>query len=213
MTSGVIRGLRKLSVISAVAAAFVLLLPSIGVNAQPLPPNRFFGRVTANGQPASGATINALVGTVTCGSSTTDGSGSYRLDVLSSGERPGCGTDGATVIFMVGSERASQTATWRQGEFTSLDLNASPAPATATPTATATATTAAPTSTATTVAPTSTATAVRTPTVAAPLPTTVVAPQTGTGGGENSVASLMLALTGLIVLGGASVIALRRARN
>jgi hypothetical protein len=206
------RGLSKFSIASAVIAALVLVLPSLSVSAQPLPPNRFFGRVTANGQAAAGATINALVGTTTCGSSTTDGSGSYRLDVLSSGERPGCGTDGATVIFNVGGQRASQTATWRQGEFTSLDLNASPAPATATPAASATATSVAPTATPSVVVP-GTATVTRTATPVASPPANVVVPQTGSGGGDTTIASAILALTGLIVLGAASVVAVRRARS
>src|SRR5579884_3964565 len=140
----------------AIAGALVGLLPGTQTSAQPLPPNRFFGRATVSGRPAGGATINALVGGTTCGSATADGSGNYRLDVLSSGERPGCGTDGATVTFTVAGQRASQTGTWKQGEFTPLDLTAAPAAtATATVPATATATATVPaTATATAVVPT-----------------------------------------------------------
>jgi hypothetical protein len=122
-----------LAVLLLVGATLVLAARS---TAQPLPPNRFFGRATLDGQPAAGAAIAALIGGTTCGSTTADGAGNYRLDVLSSGERPGCGTDGATVSFTVAGVRASQTGTWRQGEFTPLDLTA--VRATPTPTVTVT---------------------------------------------------------------------------
>ena len=183
-------------------AALLVFLPGAQTSAQPLPPNRFFGRATASGQPAGGATINALVGGTTCGSATADGSGNYRLDVLSSGERPGCGTDGATVSFTVAGQRASQTGTWKQGEFTPLDLTGAAA------TATATATAAPPVATATAAPPVATATAA--PPVATAVP---VLPRTGTAGGDSGMAWLVLAIAGLAVLGGGSVLAARRMRS
>src|SRR5687768_16052845 len=102
-----------LALIGIVLASGVVLLPGPSVAAQPLPPNRFFGRATTGGQGAAGAAIAALVGGTNCGSTTADGTGNYRLDVLSSGERPGCGTDGATVAFTIAGQRASQTGTWK----------------------------------------------------------------------------------------------------
>jgi hypothetical protein len=185
----------------AIVAALVVLVPAAQTtSAQPLPPNRFFGRATASGQPAGGAAIAAQVGGTTCGSATADGSGNYRLDVLSSGERPGCGTDGATVTFTVAGQRAAQTGTWKQGEFTPLDLSGAAA------TATATATVRPPTATATAAPPTATAvppTATRTP----------VLPSTGSGGGDSGMSWLLLAIAGLMVLGAGSVLAARRMRS
>jgi hypothetical protein len=106
------------------------------------------------------------------------------------------------VTFTVAGQRASQTATWKQGEFTPLDLTAAPAAtATATVPATATAVPGTVTATATAVVPTATATA-------AP-----VLPRTGTGGGDSGAAWLVLALAGLAVLGGGSVLAVRRLRG
>jgi hypothetical protein len=191
----------------AIVAVLVVLLPTMQtVSAQPLPPNRFFGKATASGQPAAGAAIAALVGGTNCGSATADGSGNYRLDVLSSGERPGCGTDGATVTFTVAGQRASQTGTWKQGEFTPLDLSGAAATATATaPAATATA----PAATAT--RPPATATAA--PPVATATAVTPVLPRTGTAGGDSGMSWLLLAVAGLVVLGAGSVLAARRMRN
>jgi hypothetical protein len=211
MTQKLSRVLGLGAVALAVVAALVVLFPAAqSTSAQPLPPNRFFGKATASGQPAAGAAIAALVGGTNCGSATADGSGNYRLDVLSSGERPGCGTDGATVTFTVAGQRASQTGTWKQGEFTPLDLSGAPAAtATATtPPATATATTP-PAATAT--APVATATAA--PPVATATAVTPVLPRTGTAGGDSGMSWLMLAIAGLVVLGAGSVLAVRRSRS
>lgn len=103
--------------------------------AQPAtPPLRVYGTVNA---PA-GTTVTATIGTVTCGSASVSPTGTYVLDVAASSGQAGCGTDGATVNFSVGSTRTTQTATWRQGGFIELNLTAQAA--TATPAATATAT-------------------------------------------------------------------------
>jgi hypothetical protein len=206
MTQKLSRVLGLGAVALAVVAALVVLFPAAQTtSAQPLPPNRFFGRATASGQPAAGAAIAALVGGTNCGSATADGSGNYRLDVLSSGERPGCGTDGATVTFTVAGQRASQTGTWKQGEFTPLDLSGAAATATATATAPV-ATATAPVATAT--APVATATAP----VATATAVTPVLPRTGTGG-DSGMSWLLLAVAGLVVLGAGGVLAARRARS
>jgi hypothetical protein len=198
------------ALVGIVLAGAVALMPGPIASAQPLPPNRFFGKATASGQPAAGAAIVALVGGTNCGSATADGSGNYRLDVLSSGERPGCGTDGASVTFTVAGQRASQTGTWKQGEFTPLDLTGAAGTATATSTAappTATATTP-PGATATVRPPTTTATAP----VATATPVTPVLPRTGTGG-DSGIGWLALAIAGLAALGGGAILAVRRARS
>lgn len=98
--------------------------------AQPTPPTRFFGAATA----PDGATVTAFVGTNNCGTGTVTG-GKYVVDVASASTKAGCGTDGATVSFQVGSVRASQTGTFQTGAFMPLDLTAGTAQATATPTA------------------------------------------------------------------------------
>ncbi len=110
----------------------------------PTPPNRFYGTVQLDGRAApAGTTVVALVGTNTCGRGTVDAFG-YVVDVASSFTQPGCGTEGATVAFQVGSVRATQTGTFATGAFTQLNLTATsptPTPApTAAPTAARTAT-------------------------------------------------------------------------
>lgn len=187
---------------AVLVAVLAVGLPAWQSQAQPLPPNRFFGRATLDGQPAAGAAIAALIGTTTCGSTTADGAGNYRLDVLSSGERPGCGTDGATVSFTVGGVRASQTGTWRQGEFTPLDLTAVRATPTPTPPAV--------TPTPPVVTPTP---PVVTPTPAVTPTVTPRLPVTGSGGGSGSSGWLVLALAGVVVASAGSVLALRRLRS
>ena len=205
MTKQLSRVLGLGAVALAVVAALVVLFPAAQTtSAQPLPPNRFFGKATASGQPAAGAAIAALVGGTNCGSATADGSGNYRLDVLSSGERPGCGTDGATVTFTVAGQRASQTGTWKQGEFTPLDLSGAAATATAPP-ATATA----PPATATVRPPTATATAP----VATATAVTPVLPRTGTAGGDSGLSWLLLAIVGLLIVSAGGIIAIRRSRT
>ena len=95
------------------------------VHAQPSPPTRFFGATTLDDQPApDGTTITAFVGTNNCGTGTITGS-SYTVDVASATTKSGCGTDGATVGFTIGSAMASQTGTFQPGALVSLDLIAS----------------------------------------------------------------------------------------
>ncbi|MGH2603400.1 MAG: hypothetical protein ACRDJ9_28950, partial [Dehalococcoidia bacterium] len=101
------------------------------------PPMRAFGTAQLNGtNAASGTAVVATIGSASCGTGQVSGTGTYVLDVNSAATQAGCGTDGATVNFTVGGARATQTATWRQGAFTEVNLTATSA--TATPTATAT---------------------------------------------------------------------------
>ena len=117
---------RLLPVAGAVLALALVsgLLPS-GAAAQPTPPNRFFGAVTLDGRPAPlGATVTASVGGMVCGTSTVTVPGSYLVDVASAATRTGCGTDGATVIFHVNGISTLQTAVFRTGAITALNLTA-----------------------------------------------------------------------------------------
>lgn len=87
------------------------------------PPNRFYGTLTVNGQPApAGTTVTAIIGELVCGSRTTTEPGRYQIDVISSRERPGCGLPNATVTFRVGDAPAAETGTWAAGQFTRLNL-------------------------------------------------------------------------------------------
>jgi hypothetical protein len=208
-------------------AGAVALIAAAGVSAvhaQPTPPTRFFGKATLDGKPApDGTTVTAMVGGKACGTGTVTG-GTYMVDVKSAGTEPGCGTDGASVAFQVGSARASQTGTFQTGAFVPLDLTASQA--TPTPTATPARTpTPAPTPVRT---PTAAATPARTPTVAAtaaaqrPAATPVAQrpaaapaqlPRTGAGtSGDPMTAWVLGAFAALAGLTGAAGAALRRRR-
>jgi hypothetical protein len=117
----------------ALVAAVVALLSSLvaaTVSAQPpTPPNRFFGNVTG---ASAGASVAATVGGVTCGQTTVKSDSTYVLDVVSSGQTTGCGTEGAAVSFTVDGNPAG-SGTWSSGKFTSLDLAPQAAPPTTVP--------------------------------------------------------------------------------
>jgi hypothetical protein len=93
------------------------------------PPNRHWGTVQLDGQRApAGTEVMALIDDQICGTTVVrqyEGGLYYVLDVASASFQAGCGTDGATVAFKVGSARAAQTATWQEGRFTHLNLTAS----------------------------------------------------------------------------------------
>jgi len=176
------------------AAAVVTLISSLmvaSVSAQPpTPPNRLFGNVTLDGSPApAGTQITATVGGNVCGQTTAKSDSTYVLDVVSSGQTAGCGTEGASVSFTVGGSPAG-SASWSSGKFTSLDLAGGPAPPTVVPT----------------VAP---------PTVAPVTPTPVIV--TGTGGyldGGSGTAWWVYTAAGLalLLLGTAGAAGYRRLR-
>jgi hypothetical protein len=109
--------------LAAVAVALVSSLLVASVSAQPpTPPNRFFGNATQGGSAAAAGTqVSAMIGSAVCGQTTVKADSSYVLDVVSSGQTAGCGTEGASVSFTVGGNPAG-SATWSSGKFTSLDL-------------------------------------------------------------------------------------------
>jgi hypothetical protein len=119
-------------------AAVVALLSSLmvaSVSAQPpTPPNRFFGNVTIGGKAApAGTNVSAMIGGNVCGQTTVKDDSTYVLDVVSSGQTAGCGTEGASVSFTVGGNPAG-SGTWSSGKFTSMDLAGQAAQPTAVPT-------------------------------------------------------------------------------
>jgi hypothetical protein len=180
------KALRR-GVLVAAVVALISSLMAASVSAQPpTPPNRFFGNVTG---AAAGASVTATIGGTACGSTTVQADSSYVLDVVSSGQTAGCGTEGASVSFAVDGNPAG-SGTWSSGKFTNLDLTPGPAPTEVPPTT----------------AP---------PTVAPVTPTPRVI--TGTGGyldGGNGTAWWMYTAAGLALLlvGTAGVTAYRRLR-
>jgi hypothetical protein len=113
-------------------AAVVALISSLmvaSVSAQPpTPPNRFFGNATLNGKAApAGTNVTATISGNVCGQTTVKDDSTYVLDVLSSGQTAGCGTEGASVSFTVAGNPAG-SGTWSSGKFTQMDLAGMAAP-------------------------------------------------------------------------------------
>jgi hypothetical protein len=131
-------------------AAVAIVVASVGFagisEAQP-PPRRFYGALTIDGQPApAGTRVIAEILDMDCSSYppavNTLPAGQYVVDARGGG--PGCGMEGATVFFKVGTRYASQTGIYESGDFFMLDLTISgaatkPVVPGATPTATPTA--------------------------------------------------------------------------
>ena len=125
------KALRRGVLVAAVVAVISSLMVA-SVSAQPpTPPNRFFGNVTG---ATAGASVAATIGGVTCGQTTVKADSTYVLDVVSSGQTAGCGTEGASVSFTVGGNPGG-SATWSSGKFTELNLaGRAPPPTVAPPT-------------------------------------------------------------------------------
>jgi hypothetical protein len=129
------KALRRGVLVAAVAALLSsLIVTSVSAQPPPVPPDRFFGDVTLDGKPApAGNNVTATIGGNVCGQVTVKSDSSYVLDVVSSNEVAGCGTDGASVSFTVDGNPAGSD-TWASGKFSQLDLAAKAAPpATAVP--------------------------------------------------------------------------------
>jgi hypothetical protein len=116
------KALRR-GVLVAAVVALISSLMAASVSAQPpTPPNRFFGNATLNGSAApAGTNVSATIGGNVCGQTTVKADSTYVLDVVSSGQTAGCGTEGASVSFTVAGNPAG-SGTWHSGQFTSLDL-------------------------------------------------------------------------------------------
>jgi hypothetical protein len=108
-------------------------------------PAFFMGLVWLDGtEPPMGTLVQAFVGGTECGQGgrTTIGGNvagqwpggfigraMYLMSVSSSDERPGCGTEGATISFSIGGREAHQTGQWKSGESQVLHLTAGAQPA------------------------------------------------------------------------------------
>lgn len=134
----------------AAVLGVVLLGLSGALNAQtvsaespPNPPARFVGSVKVDGANApAGTTVEARIGSTTCGVSTVftaGGESRYTLDspALDPGATPNCGTDGAVVTFWVGGKKANETGSWANYQLNTVNLTVTTptaTPATASPT-------------------------------------------------------------------------------
>ena len=141
MTYAIHRSRMSLLLVTLVIGALGALgLSSALAESPPNPPSRFVGNVTVNGAPATaGTTVEAVIGTTTCGTGSVFMAGAearYVVDspALDPGANPNCGTDGAVVTFRVAGQQAAQTGTWKNYELGTVNLTVGAA---TTPTATA----------------------------------------------------------------------------
>lgn len=119
----------RLLVAGGLAAVLaVMMLGSALAESPPAPPSRFAGSVLVDGAaPPAGTRIEARIGSTTCGVTTTFNQGTearYVLDVpaLDPGATPNCGTDGATVTFLIGDKLARETGSWDNANLSVLNL-------------------------------------------------------------------------------------------
>lgn len=133
--------LKKLGGVGLAAVLGVVLLGATAALAEspPNPPARFVGSVLVDGvQPAAGTTIEAKIGSTTCGVTTTfsaSGQSRYVVDspALDPGANPNCGTEGAVVTFYIGGKKADQTGSWKNYQLNTVDLTYTTPPPSATP--------------------------------------------------------------------------------
>jgi hypothetical protein len=119
----------RLLVAGGLAAVLaVMMLGSALAESPPAPPSRFAGSVLVDGvAPPAGTRIEARIGSTTCGVTTTFNQGTearYVVDVpaLDPGATPNCGTDGATVTFLIGDKLARETGSWDNANLSVLNL-------------------------------------------------------------------------------------------
>ena len=113
-----------------------------------MPPATFFGSATVDGHSVSdGTAVLALIDSKVCGEAEREpgykgtwtateaspedgiesGDSMYVVDVLSDSQVPGCGTDGATVTFLIADKPSHQVGLWRAGS-NPLNLTAGTTP-------------------------------------------------------------------------------------
>jgi hypothetical protein len=187
------------AVITATIGASLLAALAVSpafAESPPSPPARFVGTVTVNGAPAAaGTTVEAKIGSTTCGVTSVFMSGAearYTLDspALDPAATPNCGTDGAAVTFFVGGQQAAETGSWKNYQLNTVNLTVGAA----TPTVTTTST------------PGTTATATTTPR----------GPAAGSAGPSTSSSSsawFIAAAAAIVVSASAGTLALARKRN
>lgn len=96
----------------------------VAAQSPPTPPSRFGGTVKVDGvTPPSGTVIEARVGAASCGNAAVDQDGRYTVNVVAAAPaNQGCGTDGAAIAFYIGGKKANETGSWKNFDFTSLNL-------------------------------------------------------------------------------------------
>jgi hypothetical protein len=118
-----------------------------------MPPATFFGTVTVDGRSVSdGTEVVALIDGKVCSQEEIEpdrkgtwtateanaeyniesGDSLYVVDVVSDSQVPGCGTDGATVTFLISERPAHQRGLWKAGS-NALNLTAGTPPPTGEP--------------------------------------------------------------------------------
>ncbi|MEO6397873.1 MAG: hypothetical protein ABIP13_05355 [Tepidiformaceae bacterium] len=101
---------------------------TVSAESPPNPPSRFVGSVKVDGANApAGTTIEAKIGTTTCGVASVFAAGGesrYALDspALDPGANPNCGTDGAVVTFYIGGKLAAETGRWANYQLGTVNL-------------------------------------------------------------------------------------------
>ncbi|KPK47319.1 MAG: hypothetical protein AMJ77_03535 [Dehalococcoidia bacterium SM23_28_2] len=121
-----------------------------------MPPATFYGTVTVDGRSVSdGTTVIALIDGKECGEGQRDtsrkgtwtateanpedgieaGDSLYVVDVVSDSQVPGCGTEGATVTFLIDGNPAHEKGQWVAGR-NPFNLTARTSPSAGQPTAT-----------------------------------------------------------------------------
>ena len=185
------------------------LLPPTALAQPNIPPCRFYGNVTLDGeQVAANTTITALVerDTYTTFTSSYTGNSTYAITI---DPPPGVFYDNGTVVaFKVGNYTANETGSWETGGYVELNLGASTAPApTPTPAPTPSPTpTFAPTPTA---SPTPAATSTPAPTVSTtpsppttpPATPTATPPATATTEGAWTPAIIAVCICLVVIVG------------
>lgn len=132
---------KVLKMLGSIGLAAVMGVALLGASvalaeSPPNPPSRFAGTVTVDGAKVpAGTTIEARIGSTSCGVTTTfdqGGNANYVLDVpaLDPGATPNCGTENAAVSFFVGGQLASQTGSWKNYQLNVLNLTVVSATAT-----------------------------------------------------------------------------------
>ncbi|MBI2760494.1 MAG: hypothetical protein HYX51_03600 [Chloroflexi bacterium] len=94
-----------------------------------VPPTRFFGAITIDGNPAPpGTIIKAFVFDMECGSVEIVEEGRYVLDVAAAGTTPGCGNQDDVIRLSVNDIPVEPTQTFQTGFFVAVDIAASSTP-------------------------------------------------------------------------------------
>lgn len=136
--------MRRLVLVALTGVAIVVLAVAPTLAAQPSPPNRFYGGLTIDNQPApAGTQVRAFVGDKDCTTQRdpfTVPAGQYAVEVAGTSQIQGCAAEGSEITFRVGTRTANEKGAFRTGQFTKLDLTVGGTLATATPGPTASAT-------------------------------------------------------------------------